>query len=1072
VSRSRRRRPPGGRGTADSPGRGRRWLRRIAWTLAILVTVTLAAAAGLAWYEMQASPLQSRYLVELGRQMTWSTGPGRSDSIRFPEDGPFDRRLGYTGLAAFAERLGERGFVIEQQARISPAMAAIADRGLYLPFREKTRAGLLLEDCAARPIFAARYPERTYPDFDSVPPLVTATLLYIENRELLDNRHPTSNPAIEWGRMAQAGYEQLRKQLEPGRQASGGSTLATQIEKYRHSPGGRTSSGKDKLVQIASASLRAYLGGPDTTAVRRQLVVDYLNTVPLSARRGYGEVLGLGDGLWAWFGRDFAGVNALLEDPAAPTADRALAYKQVLALMIAQRRPSGYLGGDLGALQELTDTFLRLLARDGVITPELRDAALPLVLTQLEAVPPAPPASFVARKAANTGRRALASTLGLSRLYTLDRLDLTASTTLDLAIQERVAATLLSLATPSGAAAAGLRGERLLGNEDPAGVVYSVTLYERTPAANVVRLQVDNYDKPLDINEGTRLDLGSTAKLRTLVTYLESVAALHARLAGLDEAVLRATPVASGDPISRWAVDHLLAPPGGDRSLAAMLAAALDRRYSASPAEVFFTGGGQQTFSNFDPLDNGRVMSVREAFERSVNLVFVRLMRDVVRYTIFNMPDSSATLLDDPGDERRREFLARFADREGREYLERFHRKYAGLSPADAEALLLQGIRPTPRRLAAIHPVLEPGADLAGLAAFLRDNLPDARIDDASIARLHRDYGNGRLGLADRGYVAGVHPLELWLVGQLRRTPGATLGDVVAASVDERQQAYAWLFRTRSKQAQDRRIRTLVELQAFMEIHRSWQRLGYPFGYLTPSYGTALGSSADRPAALAELVGILLNDGLRLPTLRIDSLHFAADTPYETRFVANPAAGERVMPAEVAAAARAMLANVVERGTGQRLRGVFTAADGQPLAVGGKTGTGDHRFETYGRGGVLLSSRVVSRSGTFVFYIGDRFFGVVTAYVTGPAAAGYSFTSALPAQLLKALAPDLGELVRRPAVPGFGCLAPADEQPPPVTPARGSIRRVVPPERGVEPLDTAPSLAPAEGGGLETLRQD
>jgi membrane peptidoglycan carboxypeptidase len=1048
--------------------RALRWLRRLAWSIAVLLGLALVAITGLAWYELEASPFQSRYLVELGRQMTWTVEPGPSDSIRFAQSGPFDRRLGYSELPALAERLTRRGFVIERQARIAPAMAAVADRGLYLPFREKTRAGLVLQDCAGQPIFAVRHPERTYASFTAIPPLVTATLLHIENRKLLDNRHPTSNPAIEWGRLAQAGYEQLRKRLDPDRQASGGSTLATQIEKYRHSPGGRTNTSHDKLVQIASASLRAYLDGPDTTAVRRQLVVDYLNTVPLAARRGYGEVLGLGDGLWAWFGRDFAEVNALLEDAAAPVGARALAYKQVLALMIAQRRPSGYLAGDLADLQALTDTYLRLLARDGIISSELRDAALPLALEPLDAVPPVASASFVARKAANTGRRVLASVLGLPRLYTLDRLDLTATTTLDLAMQQRVAATLASLATPAGAATAGLRGERLLGNEDPAGVIYSVTLYERTPAANVVRLQVDNYDKPLDINEGTRLDLGSTAKLRTLVTYLESVAELHARLAPLDAGTLRATPIASGDPITRWAVDHLLDPPGGDRSLAAMLDAALERRYSASPAEVFFTGGGRQTFSNFDPADNSRVMSVREAFERSVNLVFVRLMRDIVRYTIFSMPGSSATLLDDPGDERRREFLARFADREGREYLERFYRKYADLAPAGAEAVLLQGIRPTPRRLAAIHPVLEPGADVEGLAAFIRANLPDARIDDASIARLHRDYGTGRMGLADRGYVAGIHPLELWLAGYLRRSPGATLAEVMAASADERQQAYAWLFRTRSRAAQDRRIRTLVELQAFMEIHRRWQRLGYPFGYLTPSYGTALGSSADRPAALAELVGILLNDGLRLPTLRIDSLHFAADTPYETRFVASPAPAERVLPAEVAVAARGMLASVVERGTGQRLRGVFTDADGRPLATGGKTGTGDHRFETYGRGGELLSSRVVSRSGTFVFYIGDRFFGVVTAYVTGPAAAGYSFTSALPAQLLKTLAPDLGDLVRRPAVPGFGCVVaappPASTGAPPAapTPAAGPIRRDAPPGPAREPLDTAPALDAAE----------
>ena len=56
------------------------------------------------------------------------------------------------------------------------------------------------------------------------------------------------------------------------------------------------------------------------------------------------------------------------------------------------------------------------------------------------------------------------------------------------------------------------------------------------------------------------------------------------------------------------------------------------RRYSASPWERFFTGGGVHQFANFNADDNGRVMSVAEAFRHSVNLVFIRLMRDIVQY--------------------------------------------------------------------------------------------------------------------------------------------------------------------------------------------------------------------------------------------------------------------------------------------------------------------------------------------------------------------------------------------------------------------------------------------------------
>lgn len=997
--------------------------RLLRYALRVFFLVAVLAAAAVIWQEAQTSAFQARNLARLGRQMTFELEPGVSDAIRMPGDGPYDQRLGYSALPGLAERLPARGYTITAQARISPAMAKVADISLFLPYREKTQAGLTVLDCAREPIVSARYPARVYPDFPAVPSLITNSLLYIENRELLSNRYPSTNPAVEWGRFARAAFDQVLQIFIPEHDAAGRSTLATQIEKYRHSPGGRTTSATDKLRQMASASLRAYLDGEDTTATRRQLVLGYLNTVPLAARPGYGEVIGLGDGLWAWYGRDFDEINAVLRDASAPVEQRALAYKQALSLLISQRRPSGYLSGQTAALEKLTEVYLRLMARDGVISAELRDAALAVRLEQAPGIPEVPRGSFVSRKAASAARTTLAGLLDIRNLYALDRLDLTASSSIDLALQEQVTEVLKTITTPKGAAAAGLLEQRLLARSDPAGVIYSFSLFERTPDANLVRVQTDNYDQPFDINEGTRLDLGSTAKLRTLVSYLEIVATLHEQLAALDDIQLQARPVAAKDRITRWAVDYLLAARGEERALNAMLAAALDRQYPASATESFFTGGGLQTFENFDPADNSRVITVREGFQRSVNLLFIRLMRDIVYHKMFNMPGSSATLLADIGDEKRRDYLVRFADQEGRQYLSGFYKKYRGLGTGQAELRLLQGVKPTPRRLAVIFRTLEPAADQASFAAFLRANLSDATIDDASIRKLYDSYGIDRYSLTDRGYIAGVHPLELWLVAYLRAQPDASLSQVLEASKAERQSAYAWLFRTRSKGAQDKRIRTLLELEAFSEIHKSWQRLGYPFSTLTPSYATALGSSGDRPAALATLMGILLNDGIRLPTLRVDDLRFGIGTPYETHFGAVPAVGHRVLPVEVAQAARRMLALVVAGGTGKRLDGAFIDRDDQPLIVGAKTGTGDHRFETYGKGGILLSSRVVSRSGTVVFYIGSRHFGTLTAYVKGPAAEGYQFTSALPAQILKTLAPVLREPINRPPRVGTSCAA-------------------------------------------------
>lgn len=109
-------------------------------------------------------------------------------------------------------------------------------------------------------------------------------------------------------------------------------------------------------------------------------------------------------------------------------------------------------------------------------------------------------------------------------------------------------------------------------------------------------------------------------------------------------------------------------------------------------------------------------------------------------------------------------------------------------------------------------------------------------------------------------------------------------------------------------------IVAIPEAMAFREIWRSWRRLGYPFRSLVPSYATAIGSSADRPDQLAELVGILLNDGVRYPLRRVEELRFAAGTPYETQLRPAARRGERVLSSEIAAVVRGAMVGVVTRG--------------------------------------------------------------------------------------------------------------------------------------------------------------
>ena len=984
------------------------------WACALLLLL-LVVGGLMVVQEIRTSTFQAQYFSKLSSKANFTVGAGASSAISFPTSAPYDDRLGYSKIPAYVEKLTSRNFEITRQARISEGMAHIVKEGYFAPYAEKVQSGLRILDCRNDNLFQERYPKRIFERFEDIASILVQSLLFIENRELLDPEHPKRNPAVEWDRLAHAVLLKAKGSLTGDSRSSGGSTLATQIEKYQHSPEGRTSSVHDKLQQMVSAALRAYQQGEDTSAVRRQIVLTYLNTMPLSAKTGFGEVHGLGDGLWAWYGRDFSDVNRILKSASQPGDLNELAqlYKQSLSLLISQRRPSHYFDTDEAQLEQLTDSHLRLLGEAGVITPELRDAALKAKLNRRTMPVPAATVSFVTQKAANAVRTQLASLLGNHRLlglYDLDRLDLSVASTLDTPVQLAVTSLLRDLRTPANAKAAGLSAKQLLERGDPARVVYSFTLYERGSDANYLRVQTDNFDQPLNINEGTKLDLGSTAKLRTLVTYLDIMDKLHQRLHPMDNTQLRTLAIDPKDVLTRWAVGYFQT--AKDKSLAKMLDAALERRYSASTGEGFMTGGGLHHFDNFKREDNGKVMSVRDGMRNSVNLVFIRLIRDVVHHYMFLTPGSSAKLLQDANDPRRAAYLARFADVEGQVFMRRFLVKYQGKSAQEAEAILLENRRPSVSRLAVIFRTIAPQASLDQFNAFVKDNLPDG-IEPAEpkLAKLYEQYAPENMSLADRGYVASVHPLELWLVGYLRNHPGASQTQVMQASSEQRQAVYSWLFSTHRKRAQDKRILGLLEGEGFLEIHRQWAHMGYPFDSVVPSYASALGASADRPAALAELMGILVNDGLRKPSTRIQSLHFAATTPYETQLQYKPSKAERVLAPEVAQAVHGVIRLVVEDGTARRVKQAFVRPDGSFVPVGGKTGTGDQRFDSYGTGGRLIKSRVVNRSATFVFNIDERFFGTIIAYVPGAEAAGYDFTSSLPVQLLKVLAPNLMPLV-------------------------------------------------------------
>ncbi|WP_263416246.1 transglycosylase domain-containing protein [Terriglobus albidus] len=957
--------------------------------------------------------------------MGYKLAAGPSGSIRFPDAGPYDLKYGYSNLPAYLNRLHGEHFNIEEQARVSSSFLLWTHLGAYPIYHEKSQAGLDIVDERGESLYSFRDPRRAYGDFTSIPPLVVQTLLFIENRHMLTDKEPDRNPAIEWDRLAHATFDFGLHKMDRHHSVIGGSTLATQLEKLRHSPAGRTHSPAEKLRQITSATLRSYQDGRQTLGAQRTVIRDYINSIPLSSTPEHGEVTGLADGLAVWYGANFDAVNRLLaasEDASAPQQmqERARAYRQVLSLFLALRKPSIYLAGNPDALAAQTDRYLRALCKAGVISSQLRDASL------RERVSLTPPmhvrraGDFVANKAANAVRAQLLGLLGIEKSYELDRLDLNVQTTIDQRVQQSVTRFFQQLANPENARRAGLDEDRLLSAGDPSQVIYSFTLYERGDGVNLLRAQSDNFNQPLSIVDGTRLQLGSTAKLRTLISYLQIIESLHGLYSALTPSQLAAVSVLPGDRLTEWALQYLST--AQDRTLKTMLEAALNRQYSGNPGEVFFTAGGRHVFANFERPENNRAFTVRDAFEQSVNLVFIRLMRDIEGYYKWRLPGVSPSILSDPQDPARQTYLKRFADQDGSVFLRRFYEKYRGLDTDQALEKLIKGIKPTPVRVAVIFRSTRPQADFFAFSAFMNRHVASSLLSNHKLEKLYADHARGKFNLSDCGYLAHVHPLELWLMAYLQQHPGTSLSQVIAQSAPERQEVYRWLFRAKMRHGQDVRISILLEQDAFHEIWRDWKRLGYPFDSLVPSYATSIGVSGDTPRALAELAGIIANGGIRYPEETIHQLTFAHNTPMETNLAFRAAGGEAVLSPVVAGLAHEAMLGVVRNGTGRRALRAFALPDGKYVPVAGKTGTGDNRFKTFAKGKDVVSERAVNRTAAFVFIIGDRLFGTVMAFVPGESASSYKFTSALAVQILKDLAPTLQPLisdhpgVKRPAL--------------------------------------------------------
>ena len=215
----------------DSPAPKQPRPKRYGWLLfGLIVLLALVVLGFVIAQEVRTSRLQAREFSRFAATLSYSMHAGPSDAMLYPGEGPFDKRLGYSALGNFLPRLLKRDYIITQQSRFSPKLLSYSENGFFVPYSEKIQAGLSITDCAGSPLYQYNYPQQLYSSFDTIPPLVVHSLLFIENRDLLDPEEPLANPAVDWPRFAMAAYSQAAKLLHLSGQSAGGSTLATQLE--------------------------------------------------------------------------------------------------------------------------------------------------------------------------------------------------------------------------------------------------------------------------------------------------------------------------------------------------------------------------------------------------------------------------------------------------------------------------------------------------------------------------------------------------------------------------------------------------------------------------------------------------------------------------------------------------------------------------------------------------------------------------------------------------------------------------------------------------------------------------
>jgi len=117
-----------------------------------------------------------------------------------------------------------------------------------------------------------------------------------------------------------------------------------------------------------------------------------------------------------------------------------------------------------------------------------------------------------------------------------------------------------------------------------------------------------------------------------------------------------------------------------------------------------------------------------------------------------------------------------------------------------------------------LYRAVYPDKDEYEFNQYLSAHLSKEVLAEEDIYGLYDKYSVKNFDLQDQGYITKIHPLELWMVGYLAQHPKATRDEVISASAEQRQDVYRWLFKSNRRNAQQRRIMTLLETEAFRKF--------------------------------------------------------------------------------------------------------------------------------------------------------------------------------------------------------------------------------------------------------------